>query len=919
MGTTGAGRRAGSVLLALAVLFGACSGADDGADPASGSESSGASGPGTDSGADSGVATVTDGSSTTDSPRRGGIVRLSEIHYHSPLDDPNEEFVELANVGDTVVDLQEWCIEGLAYCFVESTPIEPGDHVVVRQSDIEGNISNSGETIGLKDSLGQLVDEIEYSDEGAWSTDADGGGSSLHRVDFDGYDVDAWEAAPPTPDGPFDPEIVVESGDVVITEINYHPLDDDPGSVFVEIANVSSEPIDLLGWCLRGSGFCWTWSAVLAAGDAVAAVGLFESGKVSRDSDRLRVVDPEGRVHDTVQYEDSGSWPARADGHGDSLHRRDSATPGVLPGNWDSAPPTPDVWDAEARPLLPVFSDVSFTIAPSADEPVVVEATVTDAEKVSVAYVVDFGVEVVSSADVDDGVVRAEIPPQPAGSLVRFRLVGEGDAVGLWPRVGDGTNFGGTVVADPNVEPTALPRLQWFLPDDVWEVARLDTKRHGNEGYAAVVALDGVVFDNSTIRIKGNQARSNKKKKWKVMLPPGHHWDGGGLFRHPVDQFDLLPAATDKSFSREILVSDIQELSGGLAQQVFPLRLERNGDFLGLYMYGESPEGDWRERMGLSDDVYVWKAELVTKLRYRDLSLARDEFARHYERITMKWLDDDDRILRDMISAVNEKSGNELLRWAYENTDVPQIVEALATMRIVQHGEWQHKNYFVMFDPADRRWRLVPIDFDLTFGRFYRSPCNAKCDDIRAYEYLDYPNQNQLAEIFLELEPFRSMVDRRTRELSETYLAEGYLEGRLLELLGLMGPDAERDRDRWGAYGTPQTMARAQQAIVEQFLVDKRRMYIGENSVLPDPQPGDPDLDVRDVLTDAEGVVLEARYVNGEDVAIDVSNRLVDEIGAILPAGVVIPAGGSVLLRFDRAPVTPGGPLEVVVDVARAG
>lgn len=899
------GRRSpvASIALAAALLIGACSGSTGGSGP---SEPPGTNG-----------SAVTD-PSVTAPPLRGGIIRLSEIHYHSSVDDPNEEFVELANVGDIAVELQEWCIEGLAFCFAESTLIEPGGFVVVRQADISGNISNSGEVVGLRDSLGQIVDEIEYSDEGEWSTDADGGGSSLHRVDFEGFDVEAWEAAPPTPGAAFDPEVTLEAGDVVITEINYHPADDDPGAVFVEIANVSDAPIDLLDWCIRGTGFCWTWSALLGAGDAIAATGLFADGKVSRDSDRFRIVDPDGRVHDTASYSDSGTWPARADGHGDSLHRRDVRAPGVLPGNWDSAPPSPDEWSSESAPLLPIFDEVSFTIAPRADEPVVIEAQVTEAEDVSVAYVVDFGPEVLVDAELDDGAVRAEIPPQPPGSLVRFRLIGAGDALGTWPRGGDGMNFAGTVVLDPNEEPSTLPRLKWFLPDDVWDVARLDTKRHGNEGYPAVVALDGVVFDNAVIRIKGNQARSNKKKKWKVMLPAGHHWDGGGLFRHPVDQFDLLPAATDKSFSREILVSDMQELSGGFSQQVFPLRLERNNEFLGLYMYGESPDGDWRERMGLSDDVYVWKAELVTKLRYGDLSLARDEFARHYERITRTWLDDNDEILRDMIRAVNEKSGDELLRWAFENTDVPQIVEALATMRIVQHGEWQHKNYFVMFDPADRRWRLVPIDFDLTFGRFYHGPCNAKCDDIRAYSYLDYPNQNQLAEIFLEMEPLRSMVDRRTRELSEVYLAEGFIEGRLLELLDAMGPDAELDRDRWGAYGTPQTMARAQEAIVEQFVLDKRRLYIGEDSVLPDPQPSDPDLDLVDVSTDAEGVVIEARLVNGEQVAIDVSNRFFADIGALVPAGVVVPAGGSVLLRFDRAPVTPGGPLEVVVDVERA-
>ena len=81
------------------------------------------------------------------------------------------------------------------------------------------------------------------------------------------------------------------------------------------------------------------------------------------------------------------------------------------------------------------------------------------------------------------------------------------------------------------------------------------------------------------------------------MLPHGYETDGGGLFRNSVDQFDLLPAATDKSFSREALVADLQTLSGGFSQEVFPMRVERNNDFLGLFLYGESLDQEWRDLM----------------------------------------------------------------------------------------------------------------------------------------------------------------------------------------------------------------------------------------------------------------------------------------------------------------------------------
>ena len=334
------------------------------------------------------------------------------------------------------------------------------------------------------------------------------------------------------------------------------------------------------------------------------------------------------------------------------------------------------------------------------------------------------------------------------------------------------------------------------------------------------------------------------------------------------------------------------------------MRVERNNDFLGLFLYGESLDQEWRDLMGFSSEVYVWKAELVSKLKPSDLLHSDSKFGQHYERITKDWIDDGDVLLRNLISTLSSLSDNEVVSWAYKNVDVPQVVESLATMRIVQHSEWQHKNYFIAFDPADAKWRLVPMDFDLTFGRFYQSPCNAKCDEIRAFPYLEYPKENRLAEIFLTNEPFRSMVDRRTRELSEIFLADGYLEQRLEELLADMEEDATEDRMLWGAYGEWQTMEMAQDLIVRNYLVPKRRMYLGAHSVLPDAQPSEVTVRVGEITYDLDDSITSAEIKNDLDLAIDISNLFLEELNAVVPPGVVVPAKSNVLLLFERRPTT---------------
>jgi len=198
----------------------------------------------------------------------------------------------------------------------------------------------------------------------------------------------------------------------------------------------------------------------------------------------------------------------------------------------------------------------------------------------------------------------------------------------------------------------------------------------------------------------------------------------------------------------------------------------------------------------------------------------------------------------------------------------------------------------------------VPMDFDLTFGRFYQSPCNSKCDEIKAFPYLEYPKENRLAEIFLTNEPFRSMVDRRTRELSEIFLADGYLEQRLEELLSDMKEDATEDRMLWGAYGNWQTMEMAQDLIVRDYLVPKRRMYLGAQSVLPDAQPSEVTVRIGQLSYGTDGRVISAEIENGLDLAVDISNLFLEELNAVVPPGVVVPAKSEVLLLFERRPTT---------------
>jgi spore coat protein CotH len=682
---------------------------------------------------------------------------------------------------------------------------------------------------------------------------------------------------------------------VIINEVNYHPANDNPADEFIELLNVSSTAVSLAGWCLPEMQMCFDGSATLAPGQ-VRDVRGFPAGELSNKRGVIRLMDANGVVRDALRYEDRVLWPALADGHGYSLQRRDPLLYGHISSNWDAVVPTPGIDDGVRESgYVASFESVTHTVHPTPEQPVTVSTSVRDSDAVSLSYKINFEDDVVvPMTQQPDGRWTADIPTQPAGTLVRYRLIGTSVAgEGTWPRQGDGMKYHGTVVQ--SLSESQLPRLQWFVTDKNYDKIYNDRDLYGDNGYSTVIAYNGEVFDNALMRIRGNQSRLNEKRKWKIVLPPGYDWDMGGLLETPVNEFALNSAVTDKSFVREILTSELQTLGGGIGQQIFPLRFEKNNEFYGLYLYQEQPDGQWRDKHGFSDDVIAFKSDLRATLNPDQLEMPDKELKLRYQRQTQDYINNVDEVRR-LIQQVNNGNQNELTAFAYKHLDIPQIIEAIATMRVAQHLEWEHKNHMLLFDPEDEKWRLVPIDFDLNFGRRYVTGCNAFCEEVSASGYMEYMESNRLARIFLKNKELRIMLDRRTKTLADAFLAEGKVEARIAELEQLLRDDAARDRKIWYTYGEQQTMQRGQEILINQYFVPKRKLFLGpKSSRLPGPQK-DP---VSYTVVEGPG---EVRITSTDNVAIDVSGVQLPSLGSVVPAGTVLLPGQTVVLSAVRGP-----------------
>ena len=146
-------------------------------------------------------------------------VVFSEIMYHPKGDAP--EFAELHNQTKTPLDMIDWTLSGgVAFQFPNFDPeradeafLKPGERIVIGEKTSEelrsfygipdsirvfgpwtGKLSDSGDSVILKDKNGVPLTRVDYDDSGDWPVAADGLGHSLVLENGDGIvnDPASW-------------------------------------------------------------------------------------------------------------------------------------------------------------------------------------------------------------------------------------------------------------------------------------------------------------------------------------------------------------------------------------------------------------------------------------------------------------------------------------------------------------------------------------------------------------------------------------------------------------------------------------------------------------------------------------------------------------------------------------------------------
>lgn len=124
-------------------------------------------------------------------------VVINEIHYDPADETSAQEFIELHNPGANAIDLSNWELtDAVRFTFPAGTILGANDYLVIAEDPAtitsvygvaaigpwDGGLNNDGEEIDLRDSTGNIMDQVDYGSGFPWPSGARGGGGSIELL-----------------------------------------------------------------------------------------------------------------------------------------------------------------------------------------------------------------------------------------------------------------------------------------------------------------------------------------------------------------------------------------------------------------------------------------------------------------------------------------------------------------------------------------------------------------------------------------------------------------------------------------------------------------------------------------------------------------------------------------------------------------
>jgi hypothetical protein len=664
---------------------------------------------------------------------------------------------------------------------------------------------------------------------------------------------------------------------VVFSEIMYHPVLDEGASEdheFVELHNRGDEPAGLGGFQL-GGGIRYTFPAgttlaprgylVVARNrerllrdlphyrlDPQAVLGDYE-GELDNDADQLVLLDAAGGKQDEVFYRDRFPWPSGPDGlgasddwlpdevlplerhrfQGRSLERISPDHPPSV-ANWTASPldgATPGRASAAAGAppagvvSLSAVSERSGSKLIRATDGVLVEAGVSAgplADPHVEYFVDDLEVEGEPRARAPlasrGGGLQARLPSQPAGSIVRYRVLadrGAGPEV-IAPRPGDPFSHFAYFVSPEIAGQTPvyqlyLKRADWTRLWDAIAPGRVPGNGNGtnplacevndrwNERVPAVLATEGEVYD-VRVRYQGSfqQRRSGvtlsparwpataplperpspmRAFSWSIKFPRYRRLDDKRSFTlnklgQSCHGFNtLIGHALFERAGVPASRSQYVRLYVGGAYFHYMLRIEHMDEDFVRRAFGKGPRGDLFKSVGgrWDEGPYGYSDERPLQ-PYCGYS-AEERYEINYQRMTNEHRkgSGEMRGLIEELQAARAAGLPAMRAFFAERFDLAALTTYMAVINWMVAWDDQYHNHYLYRRPADGRWMMMPTDLDNVMGGSAPSTADASFFvgqwNVRSNRN-DY--WNQLKDAFLRA--YRAEFIARLQELDRTVL-----------------------------------------------------------------------------------------------------------------------------------------------------
>jgi hypothetical protein len=223
--------------------------------------------------------------------------------------------------------------------------------------------------------------------------------------------------------------------------------------------------------------------------------------------------------------------------------------------------------------------------------------------------------------------------------------------------------------------------------------------------FPADFKISGEKF-SGRIKSFGSSTRALKKKSI-ILKIKGSTWQGH-------KKLSLRSMASDGSLMREWMAWELMRDMGMMVPDTFYVRLNINGKFIGYYLYIE-----WLGKHFLEKRGYNASSELYQP----DDSVYCGDF-RHGSKMKRCWMKlspqgGDYSSMETLASKIKSTPPKEFDQFVTDNFEDDSLTNWIAVNTLTSQGDTYNKNYFLIKSGKTKKWKVIPWDYDLTFGQSF--------------------------------------------------------------------------------------------------------------------------------------------------------------------------------------------------------